>query len=169
LGGIFKFVGLVLGYPDATNWLGTNDNGDDIGDGYWWQNNHTDQDVVDDMMSQTICALAGESSDAATWNAFFHHFNQNKAKGDIGYQPSEKITIKINMVTANISHGNIDTNGNQTSWLGWVNTSPQMILALLRQLVYVVGVEESDITVGDTTCYFPNPTFSLKGVKCGLW
>jgi hypothetical protein len=34
---------------------------------------------------------------------------------------------------------------------------PQMILALLRQLVDVVGVEQSDISVGDTVSYFPRP------------
>jgi len=142
--------------PDATDWDGTNDTGQDIGDGYWWESNHTNQTVVDDMMSRSLRALAGKSSDAAAWNAIFRHFNQNTAKGDIDYQPGEKITIKINMVTANRDHDNIDAEGNQTTHLGWVNTSPQMIVALLRQLVNVVGVEPADITVGDTTCYFPN-------------
>ncbi len=31
-----------------------------------------------------------------------------------------------------------------------------MGLALVRQLVAIVGVEQSDITVGDTTCAIPN-------------
>jgi hypothetical protein len=49
----------------------------------------------------------------------------------------------------------VDGAGNQKAHLEWVNTSPQMIVALLRQLVNVVGVAESDITVGDTTQSFP--------------
>lgn len=141
----------------ATNWLGTNDAGGDIGDGYWWQSNHTNQAVVDKMMTAAIRRLAGEPTDARAWNAFFRHFNQNQGKGPVPYQAGEKISIKVNMVTAIRTFANIvDANGNQRYQLGWVNTSPQMILALLRQLVNVAGVAQSDITVGDTLCYFPN-------------
>jgi len=143
--------------PDATDWMGTNDAGEDIGDGYWWQSNHTNQEVVDKMMSAAIRNLAGEATDGNAWNAFFHYFNQNQGKGDVPYQAGEKIAIKINMVTAcRTFTGIVDANGNQTSRLGWINTSPQMILALLRQLVNVVGVAQDDVTVSDTTCYFPN-------------
>ena len=55
--------------PRATNWEGTNWEGEDIGDGYWWESEHTDQVVVDEMMSQAIQALAGETTDAAAWDA----------------------------------------------------------------------------------------------------
>ena len=142
--------------PNATNWMGTNGNGEDIGDGYWWERNHTNQTIVNSMMSKAIQTMTEKSTDSAAWNVIFRYFNQSKGKGNIGYQPGEKITIKINMVTANRDHSNVDMLGNQTKWLGWVNTSPQMIVALLHQLVNVVGIEQSDITVGDTTCYFPN-------------
>ncbi len=60
--------------------------------------------------------------------------------------------IKVNLVAVS----NVDSSGNQTSRLGWVISSPQMILALLRQVVDVVGVAESDISVGDTLKHFPN-------------
>jgi hypothetical protein len=40
--------------------------------------------------------------------------------------------------------------------LDYMNTSPQMMLTLLRQLVYEAGANESDITIGDPTCLFPN-------------
>ena len=120
--------------------------------GYWWEPNHTDQNAVDEMMSKSIRALAGEGTDAEAWDVIFRYFNVNQDKGDIGYQEGEKITIKVNMVT---SH-NVDSNGNQINQLGWVNTSPQMILALLRQLVYTAAADPCDITVGDTTQPFPN-------------
>lgn len=142
--------------PDATDWGGTNVDGNDIGYGYWWQSNHTNQAAVDSMMSRSIRMLAGEATEAAAWDAIFRHFNENKGKGNVGYQPGEKITVKVNMVQTNRRFGNIDPNCNQRVWLGRVGTSPQMIVALLRQLVYMVGVEQSDITVGDTSAYFPN-------------
>ncbi len=143
--------------PTATNWLGTNDAGKDIGDGYWWQSTHTDQAVVDQMMKAAIRRLSGEATEAEAWNAFLRDFNQNHGKGPVVYQAGEKIAIKVNMVTAcRTFTGIVDANGNQKIQLGWVNTSPQMILALLRQLVNVVGVAQTNITVGDTTCYFPN-------------
>jgi len=36
-----------------------------------------------------------------------------------------------------------------------------MMLALLRQLVKVVGVKESDLAIGDTLGYFPNPYYKM--------
>lgn len=143
--------------PDATSWGGTNEQGQNIGYGYWWQSSHTDQAVVHTMMSRAIRDLAGEKTDADAWRALFQYNNQARGRGDLNYQAGEKICVKVNMATACRSFSNIvDSSGNQTKQLGWVNTSPQMIVALLRQLVNVVGVAQEDITVGDTTCYFPN-------------
>jgi len=41
--------------PNATDWAGPR-----MGDGYWWQDEHTDQNVVDSMMLRAIQAVAGE-------------------------------------------------------------------------------------------------------------
>jgi hypothetical protein len=66
--------------------------------------------------------------------------------------------------------GCIYTEGNvnpQTYDLGgarridYMNTSPQMIRALLRQLVNTVGVAQEDVTVGDTLALFPNQYYDL--------
>ncbi len=140
--------------PTATDWEGTDDDGNDIGDGYWWQSEHTDQDVVDNMFSRAVRALAGEGTTTDAWDAIFRHFNIEHGKGDVGYQPGEKITVKVNLITTQPSV-NWST-GEQTGMLGFVNTSPQMILALLRQLVYVANVDQADITVGDPLDWFPN-------------
>ena len=142
--------------PDATDWEGTNYDGEDIGDGYWFEDEHTDLAAVKDMMTKAICGLAGDFNKAEAWDGIFRYFNKNKGKGDVGYLPGEKITIKVNLVTAIDALGAVDANDEQISKLGWVNTSPQMIVALLDQLVNVVGVEPNDITVGDTTTHFPN-------------
>ncbi len=50
---------------------------------------------------------------------------------------------------------------NLQSQRNYMNTSPQVILALLRQLVNTVGVNESDISVGDTVAYFPNEYYNI--------
>jgi hypothetical protein len=143
--------------PDATDWAGP-------GDGHWWQSNHTYQAVVDQMMSRAIRSLSGEKTDAAAWNRLFEYFNKTHGKDNSGYKKGEKIVVKVNYV------------GCMQAWRGdtvtsvddynlrnadYMNTSPQVIIALLRQLVNEAGVNEADITVGDTLCYFPNEFYNI--------
>jgi hypothetical protein len=142
--------------PYSTDWAG-------VGDGHWWESNHTDQAVVDKMMSRAIRGIAGKATDAAAWDEIFRYFNQAHGKGDIGYQPGEKIMIKVNFVGC-ICDWTIwfqDCVSDETwniieSYIDYMNTSPQMMLALLKQLVNVVGVSQEDISIGDTICNFPN-------------
>ena len=143
--------------PDSTDWAGP-------GDGYWWQSNHTDQAVVDKMMSRAIMALSGEKTDSAAWNRLFEHFNKTHGRENRGYQTGEKIVVKVNYVGCiqvwrGDSAANIDDYKLRS--VDYMNTSPQMIIALLRQLVNEAGVNEEDITVGDTLCYFPNEFYNM--------
>ncbi len=143
--------------PEATDWGGP-------GNGHWWESSHTQQEVVDTMMSRAIQGLSGEPSDAAAWDALFRYFNQTHGKGNIGYKSGEKIVIKVNFVgciriwnssaTATLADYNLRN-------ADYMNTAPQMIVGLLRQLVNKAGVNEADITVGDTLCYFPNEFYHL--------
>ena len=136
---------------EATDWAGPG-----MGDGYCWDAAHTDQDVVDSMMSRAVQWLAGQPTDAAAWDALFKHFNGASGKGDVGYQPGEKIAIKINLTTCNAAAVSNPPSRVKTSYLESAgDTSPQMVLALLRQLVNVAGVAQSDISVGDTVAAFP--------------
>jgi hypothetical protein len=110
------------------------------------------------MMSRAVQRLAGETSDAQAWDALFRNFNQTHGGGDAGYRKGEKIAIKVNFVGCIYTEGNINP---QTYDLGgrrldYMNTSPQMILALLRQLVRNAGVNQEDISVGDPLALFPN-------------
>ena len=141
--------------PEATNWKGP-------GDGHWWEPSHTRQDRVNAMMSQAIRTLTGEATDAPAWNQLFRSQNRALGKGDAGYKPGETIAIKVNFVgfiaggrSVNESTYNIEKNPD------YMNTSPQMIVALLQQLVKVAGVSEKDISVGDTLAYFPNEYYRL--------
>ena len=143
--------------PEATDWDGP-------GDGHWWESNHTDQAVVDKMMSRAIQALAGKQADAEAWEILFKHFNTKHDRGQVGYKPGEKIVVKVNFVgcirvwnrrpVTSIEDYNLRS-------LDYMNTSPQVIIALLRQLVNVVGARQADITVGDTLCYFPNEYYQM--------
>jgi hypothetical protein len=118
--------------PDATDETCTNSSGD-----YWYQEDNTIQVVVDAMLSDVLTMLTDEESDSAAWDAIFRYYNENHEKGDVGYVSGEKIVIKVNL-NGNISYGDDE-----------IDTSPQIMYAILDQLTNVVGVAESDISIGD--------------------
>lgn len=135
--------------PDATDWAGWNSSEQ------WWQSNHTDLAVVEEMMSRAIRDVAGEQTDSGAWAALFANFNETHSRGKRGYQPGEKVAIKINLTTSN---GGSDCNlatHEKTKNLNRIDNSPQMLLALLRQLVYVAGVPQTNISIGDPTALLP--------------
>ena len=130
--------------PAATSWDGQT--------GSWWDDDNTNQEAVDYMVSKTIRTLTAESSDEKAWNALFRHFNQTRGLGDAGYQAPEKIAIKINMNQENSSGGN---------WSSTMGTpSPHVIYSLLKQLVDVAGVPGSAITIYDASRYIGNPIYN---------
>jgi len=141
--------------PNATDWNGP-------GDGHWWESSHTSQAEVDKMMGSAVLALSGQQTNAAAWDALFRHFNKTHGKPDAGYKPGEKIVVKVNYVgcirTSSEAVGIEDYNLKNADYM---NTSPHVIIALLKQLVNVAGVSEADITVGDTICYFPNEFYNM--------
>jgi len=142
--------------PSATNWNGP-------GEGHWWEDSHTIQSAVDGMVSQSVQRLTGESGDRQAWDALFRSFNRAHGAGDAGYMKGEKIAIKVNLVGCIFSEHNIDTKTYVMSGrrLDYMNASPQMIRALLRQLVKTVGVNQADISVGDPLSLFPEQYYAL--------
>jgi len=127
------FPGRVAWAYDSTasRWNGTSGN--------WWQDQNTDQAVVDDMLSRSLEQLSGKDNDVAAWDTIFKFFNYAHNKGTVGYTQGEKIAIKINLNQCT-GTGN---NGNSSY------PSPQVVLALLRQLVNNGGVPAEDITFYD--------------------
>ena len=106
---------------------------------------------------------------------FSSTFNPSHGKGARGYQAGEKVAIKINLTTCNARSGTdtVDIYGtyekqnaySDGSWLNTIDNSPQMLLSLLRQLVYTVGIDQTNIFLGDPpatsrptsgTCCTPN-------------
>jgi hypothetical protein len=144
--------------PGATSW-----------DGYtspehWFETNHCDLATVEVMLSKAIQSVGGTNSNVAAWDAMFKYYNQNHGKGGRGYQAGEKVAIKINLTTCNARSGSstVDINGTYEKrdsydghWLNSVDASPQLLLSLLRHLVYVVGVNQTNISMGDPTGNFP--------------
>jgi len=141
--GIFPGRVAFVRDPNVTDWNGP-------GDGYYWQDSHTDQNSVDQLMDKVLRALTNEPTDEAAWDALFRYFNQTHDRGDFGYRPGEKIRIKPNSVNErwhNITHNQADN-------------TPQVVLSLLRQLVYKAGVPQEDITYGDTSRYIPDKIYN---------
>ena len=113
-------------------------------------------------MSRAIQQLTGADSDAQAWDKLFRYHNKMRGKSDTGYKQGEKIVIKPNFVGFIWTHGGVNAeNYNLESKKDYMNTSPQMLIALLRQLVNTVGVKQSDITITDTLAYFANEYYEI--------
>ena len=141
--------------PAVTDWNGTGDTNDS-----WYD--HIDQDEAIKMMQWALTGYANTTSTADAWEAIFQSFN-----GDTGYQPGEKIFIKMNLVTSSLNPDECtDANYNWipggclVSWTS-VGQSPQVMVALLDQLVNVVGVAQADITIGDSTGLWINELYDV--------
>jgi hypothetical protein len=129
--------------PDATNENCTNSNHSDA----YWLDKNCNQVVVDQMFSDGIKSLAGKETHAEAWEAIFRYFNVNHGKGDTGYVAGETIFIKINAVTA---YSGAEPDGEMPSYAPIeYDTSPQAIMALLRQLVNEAGIPQENIYIGD--------------------
>jgi hypothetical protein len=132
--------------PNATN---ENCNPTSVGNA-WWMADNNNQTVIDGMVSKAIQSLTGKTTDKDSWEAIFKYHNNNRGKGSVLYSPGEKIFIKINNVSGwggNYSTKDLSVAANGS--YGISETSPEIILSVLRQLVGVVGVAQSDIYVGD--------------------
>ncbi len=110
----------------------------------WYTVSNMDQHTVDGMLSASLQSLTGTTTDSDAWRAIFQYHNTKVGKGAVNYVAGEKIFIKTNATSAyqfNASDLSAQTTVSETS------VGP--VLAVLRQLVNVVGVSQSDIYVGD--------------------
>ncbi len=133
----------------------------------WFLPKNNNQAVIDKMVSQMLRSLTGENSDEAAWDALFKYFNQTKGRGNAGYLPGQKIMIKTNFTSAwgwGTDYPNINSTDYsivKNSWYGTAETSPEIVLAFLRQLVNVYGVRQQDISVGDPLKHLYKHTYDL--------
>lgn len=144
-----------IGVPTGVNpgrvvWVWNPDATESELDGYWWEAKNNNQEVIDEMFSAGLQALTGEKDDAKAWEALFKYFNKMHGKGEVGYQPGEKIAIKINMNNC-WAYGNPYTHEDNDR-----DASPYVVKALLRQLTNVVNVAQEDITIYDASRPIPD-------------
>lgn len=121
--------------PKAAHWSGARQSVSD----QWWMDSSTDQARVDEMLSHALQKLTGETNDAKAWRVIFTYYNQ-QARGlqVTPYRKGEKIAIKVNL---NNSKPVVPTN--------LVNVSPQVTLAMVRQLVERAHVPAEAILIYD--------------------
>jgi len=120
--------------------------------GFWWEDERTDPEEAALMMSQAILNLTGVNDPVAAWDALFKNFNQTRYKqNDVGYQAGDKIAIKVN----NIFSRSYEWNSSQDN-----RPSPQMMHALISELVNNAGVPEEDITFYDCIFYHGDPVYN---------
>jgi len=158
--------------PDATNencantYYGSQGTPANDNDDGWFLNKNNDQVVIDNMLSSGLMELTGESNDLAAWNAIFNHFNEKKHGSAAGYNVGENIFIKINATSTwgkGFSWGNIsaDLDHMRNEWYGMAETSPHLILSLLRQLINIYGIPQENIFIGDPMKHIYNNSFDL--------
>ncbi len=143
---------------EAAKWPGKD--GDDNKQPYWFSDHYTNPQVVSAMFSKSLRTLAGTKSDATAWDAIFHNFNEQMGRGNIGYQPGQKIAIKINFVLSRDSGTKAGADMDQ------IDNSPQLTIALLNQLVNVAGVNPGDISIGDPYACIPDYWYNKVEPNC---
>ena len=116
------------------------------GKGYWFEDANTIPAEVQKMFIQSLHSLTGKNNSADAWDALFRSFND----GDSGepYKKGEKIVIKINM---NQDGGGAASNIHIPA--------PQLIEALVSELIHTVGVDPSDITITDPSRSIGDPIY----------
>ncbi|MFO1501017.1 MAG: DUF362 domain-containing protein [Verrucomicrobiota bacterium] len=130
-------------------------------DGHWWEGTHLKQKRVDAMLARAVSDLTGAPRSSDAWDQLCRYTNQSRGKGNAGYKAGEKIAIKPNWVGMIYREGHVDAD--RYTFLrrhDYMNTAPQMILGLLRQLTDF-GVRQPDITVCDTLAYLVNEYYDI--------
>ncbi len=116
----------------------------------WFMSENMNQPVVDRMISSAIQSVSGATSDSAAWRLIFQFYNAGHSKGKTNYKSGEKVFIKINATSAWGGEFNTsDLSVVQNNYYGVSETSEATVMAVLKQLVNVVGVSQSDIYIGD--------------------
>ncbi len=146
--------------PDATSWTGSDGN---TSPPYWHSNTCTNQQVVNNMLSKALRGLTGKSTDYAAWDAIFRNFNQRMGRGDVGYTPGEKIAIKINNT---LMYSNPSNGEKPNDVLDNIDNSPQLAIAILKQLIDVVDVNPGYISIGDPGREMSNQWYNIVGPNC---
>ena len=167
-------------YPGRVIWAwnpaATNENCRNvIENGDWYFNPaNASQDVIGEMVSSSVKRVTGKKNLKLAWDALFQYHNQIRNQRNKGYSPGERIFIKINQGTASwvLSKEERDNGYTVSSSLktgqerrlrslGATETSPYIVLEILRELVNDAGVRQQDISVGDPISHIFGHNYSV--------
>jgi hypothetical protein len=144
-----------MGVPTGINpgrvvWVWNPDATENDLSGFWWEEKNNNQSIIDEMFSIGLNDLTNELSDNRSWNALFTDFNVKNGYGEQGYISGEKIAIKINLNNAFIwdPFDRIDDYEHEDNER---DASPYVVISLLNQLVNIVGVNQDDIIIYDSS------------------
>ena len=160
--GIFPGRVVWVHEPDATN---ENCDPHDFGN-TWYHNQNNSQHVIDSMLTLSLRHLTGASNKKEAWDSIFVFHNNTRNKGRVNYENGEKVFIKTNATStwsANINPADLSDVDNNN--YGIAETSPQLVLAVLSQLVNIVGVAQEDIYVGDPMKHIYKEIFEIWHVE----
>ena len=133
--GIFPGRVVMTRNPEAAKWGGRWD----VNEDQWFLDKNTDTNACEEMIEVALEKLTGAADAREAWRKVFEHYNLNTRKmADRGYKPGETIAIKINL-----NNSSSNKQDNQS------DATPQMVLALVRQLVNEGGVNQKDILIYD--------------------
>ena len=154
--------------PNAVHWTG---------EGYWWELEHYDHEVVRRMLERAIASLAGETVPAAideappadvlrrAWMKLFVAHNRrrlgNSSETQTGYRSREKIAVKVNM-NGSGAYGSSAPGFTEESYGNAV-----LMRALLDNLVEHLGASPEDIVFYDAGRIFPN--YLMQYVAAGQY
>lgn len=137
--GIFPGRVVMTRYPEAARWPGKWKEEKD----QWWLDQYTDRDKCEEMVSTALQSLTGATADVDAWDKIFRHFNSTTRKLDRGYEKGEVVAVKINL-----------NNSGTRKKDNLCDATPQMVLAVVRQLVNQAGVPEENVLVYDVKRQF---------------
>jgi len=161
--GIFPGRVVWVWNPDATNEKFEHN---DFATYDWYFSAHNNNpEVIGKMFRDGILRLTGENNAKKAWESVFRYFNLNKHNQKRGYQPGEKIFIKINqgqsrwvLVQKDKDNGfylprTLDENEKRRA-NNFVPTEqgPYVVLEVLRELINEAGVPQENISIGDPMC-----------------
>jgi len=117
--------------------------------GNWWEDANTNPGIVQEMVSGSLRSLTAEKTDRQAWRALFGYFNETRKLRGGEYRPGEKIAVKLNC--------NQDRPGAWRRGAGM--PTPQMVYALVQQLIVEAGVPGRDVTLYDASRYIGDPIY----------
>lgn len=154
-------------HPGRVVWVhdsaATNEDCDPTEHGHgWFLSENNNQQVIDEMLNTAIKEITNQTDITQAWDQIFKYHNFEHGKGEVGYQEDEKIFIKINATSGwggNFSPEDLSIAENNN--YGISETSPHLVLSLLKHLIDNVGIPQENIYIGDPMKHIYKHIFDL--------